>query len=205
VRLLGRPLASYRLRDLARVRSVLPQQTAMEFAFTVEQVVAMGRSEASAAATAEEERAAVRRCMARAEVLQLAERSVTTLSGGERARVTLARILAQDAAVMLLDEPTAALDLRHQELVMGLAAELARAGRAVVAVLHDLNLAAAHAERVAVMCEGRIEACAEPWAALHAERLGRVFGHPVRVVPRPGGDRPLVLPEPRPSWASTAP
>jgi iron complex transport system ATP-binding protein len=205
VRLAGRPVGAYRPRELARLRAVLPQQTVLQFAFTVEQVVTMGRSAARSRLGPEEERAAVRRCMADAEVLDLAARRFPTLSGGERARVTLARVLAQGAPALLLDEPTAALDLRHQGLVMGLAARLAREGRAIVAVLHDLNLAAAHADRVAVLCEGRLETCGRPWEALRPERLRRVFGHPVRVLPHPERDCPLVVPavaadrSPRPS------
>ena len=199
VRLFGRLLDDYRLRELARLRAVLPQHTAMEFAFSVEEVVAMGRAAAPASATASEERRRVRACMAQAEVLDLAGRLVTTLSGGERARVTLARVLAQDAPLLLLDEPTAALDLRHQELVMDLAGALAHSGRAVVAVLHDLNLAAAHADRVAVMRDGRLEVCAEP--------LDRAAGGPDRPGLRPsraGGPPARRRPAPRARGAGYA-
>lgn len=86
---------------------------------------------------------------------------------------------------------------------MGLAARLAREGRAIVAVLHDLNLAAAHADRVAVLSGGRLETCGRPWDALRPERLRRVFGHAVRVLPHPERDCPLIVPAVRDDGPAT--
>lgn len=111
--------------------------------------------------------------------------------------VNLARILAQQTAVVLLDEPTAALDLGHQELVLTIARELAGAGRTVVVVLHELNLAARYAERVVVLHGGRVVADAPPSQALIAERISVIYGHPVAVIDHPlVPGRPLVLPTP---------
>jgi iron complex transport system ATP-binding protein len=192
VRLGGRALTSYRAPDLARRRAVLPQSSILQFAFTVRQVVELGRAPWSKKFTARDEQA-VDAAMAATDVLPFAARNYLSLSGGEAARVSLARVLAQDTPLVLLDEPTASLDLRHQELAMAVARRLADAGRAVIAVLHDLNLAAAHADRVAVMAGGRLAAVGPPAEVLADDLLTTVYGHPVTVVAHPRRNCPLVL------------
>jgi len=193
----GEPVSALSARALALRRAVLPQQTLARFAFTVEEVVAMGRSPHVGPLSRLQARDldAVRAAMAGAEVVELAERRFPTLSGGEAARAALARVLAQEAPVLLLDEPTAALDLRHQEMVMRLARKLARGARrsAVVVVLHDLNLASAWADRIGVMAGGRLVTCAPPWEALTADLVRRVFDHSVIVARHPARDCPLVV------------
>ena len=192
----GRPLARYGARELALRRALLPQQTILQFAFTARAVVAMGRHpHLGMTGESPQDDAVVEAALARTETLALAERVYPSLSGGEQARVSLARILAQEAPILLLDEPTAALDLRHQQAVLRIARELAAEGVAVLAVLHDLNLAAAHADRIALLDAGRLVAEGSPWEVLTAERLSAVFAHPVAVVPHPQRDCPLVLPE----------
>jgi iron complex transport system ATP-binding protein len=188
MRVLGRPVGSWRPRDLARIRAVMPQQTVLQFAFTAEEVVAMGRSPYR-----DDSRAPVSRAMAATETADLAPRSFPTLSGGEQSRVTLARVLAQEPEILLLDEPTASLDVRHQELAMRLARGLADRGKAVVAVLHDLNAAAAYADEIAVLKDGRLAAIGPPWRVLTEDLLHDVFEHRVRVVPHPACDCPLVV------------
>jgi iron complex transport system ATP-binding protein len=116
------------------------------------------------------------------------------LSGGERARVSLARALAQDSQLLLLDEPTAALDLHHQETVLQLARDRAAAGDAVVVVLHDLNLAAGYADQVAVLSHGALAAFGVPDETLTAELLSEVYRHPVQVWPHPDTTAPVILP-----------
>ncbi|MGW3813784.1 ATP-binding cassette domain-containing protein [Streptomyces sp. NPDC005046] len=111
--------------------------------------------------------------------------SFAALSGGERARVALARVLAQRAPPLLLDEPTAALDLRHQELVLRVCRERAHAGDAVVVVLHNLALAAAYAHRVAILCAGRVAAHGRPADVFTDGLLTDVYRQPVEVVPHP--------------------
>jgi iron complex transport system ATP-binding protein len=191
----GRPIGSYGAGALARLRSVLPQQSWIQFAFTVRQVVEMGRSPYHAAKRdpAEEARV-VREAMRAADVAALAERAYPGLSGGEQSRACLARVLAQDTPLVLLDEPTAALDIRHQHQVLGVVRGLAQAGKAVVAVLHDLNLAAAYATRVVAMHRGMAVADGVPEEVLTASVLSRIYEHPVEVVRTGSPERLVVLP-----------
>ena len=193
VELCGRPLAKVGHMERARLRAVMPQETVLQFAFTVREVVAMGRHPHRGAGT-ERDGEAVDSAMRWTEVQGLEERTFPTLSGGERSRTTLARVLAQEAPILLLDEPTAALDIRHQERAMTVARSFADAGGAVVAVLHDLNLAAAYADRIALLDGGRLAGLGSPWAVLREDLLGSVFGHPVSVTRSPSGDAPLVVP-----------
>jgi iron complex transport system ATP-binding protein len=193
--LAGKPLGSYRPRQLARQRAVLPQQTVLQFAFTAEEVVELGRSphRRRFGGTTADDLRAVRQAMADVDVEELAARSFPTLSAGEQARVSLARVLAQETELLLLDEPTAALDLRHQELVMRLARELVDLGRTVVAIVHDLNLAARHADDVALLKEGALVVLGPPWDVLTEATVEAVFEQPVRVVPHPDYDRPVLV------------
>mgnify|MGYP000959920256 CR=1 FL=1 len=111
----------------------------------------------------------------------------------EAARTSLARALAQQTPVLLLDEPTAALDLRHQERTLRSARELAAQGRCVVVVLHDLNLASAYADRIVMLCDGRIAADGPPREVLTREIIGKVYGQPVQVIEHPTRGVPLVV------------
>jgi iron complex transport system ATP-binding protein len=190
----GRPLSEYRARDLALRRAVMPQQTVLQFAFAAQEVVLMGRSPHVRGGESANDLAVVRTCMERTDSLQFAARAYPSLSTGEQQRVTLARVLAQETPVLLLDEPTAALDIRHQELVMQIARQSADAGAAVLAVLHDLNLAAAYADRIAVLSRGRLAALGTPWEVFSEPLLSEVFEHPVAVIRHPLRDCPLVMP-----------
>ena len=194
VHLHGRPVRHWRTTELAMRRAVLPQHGTVSFPFVVTQVVAMGRAPWAGTPLAVDDGSAVAEAMAATSVTEFADRTVTTLSGGERARVALARVLAQRTGILLLDEPTAALDLHHQDLVLSLATERARAGCAVLVVLHDLNLAGAYADRVAVLSGGRLAACGPPGDVLTADLLGSVYGRPVEILRHPRTGAPLVLP-----------
>ncbi|CAM5474170.1 Vitamin B12 import ATP-binding protein BtuD [Streptomyces cyaneofuscatus] len=163
---------------------MLPQSAVLSFPFPVEDVVRMGRAPWAGTELEDEDDTAVAAAMAATEVTRFAARPFSELSGGERA-AALARVLAQRAPLMLLDEPTAALDLRHQELVLRICRERAAAGDAVVVVLHDLGLAAAYADRVAVLHEGRIAVVGPPREIFDGELLGEVYRQPVEVFPHP--------------------
>ncbi|MEU9359405.1 heme ABC transporter ATP-binding protein [Streptomyces sp. NPDC048301] len=194
VRLDGRPVAAWSAAELALRRAVLPQSAALAFPFPVEQVVRMGRAPWAGTHREAEDDAAVAGAMTATEVTEFASRPFSALSGGERARVALARVLAQRAPLLLLDEPTAALDLRHQELVLRICRERAAAGDAVVVVLHDLGLAAAYADRAVVLRSGRVAAAGPPSEVFTDGLLGEVYRQPVEVFPHPRTGVPLVVP-----------
>ncbi|MEV5309141.1 heme ABC transporter ATP-binding protein [Streptomyces sp. NPDC052610] len=194
VRIHGRPAGDWPAPELALRRSVLPQSAALSFPFTVAEVVRMGRAPYAGTPLEDQDDTAVAAAMAATEVTAFAVRPFSALSGGERARVALARVLAQRAPLLLLDEPTAALDLRHQELVLRLCRERAAAGDAVVVVLHDLGLAAAYAHRVAVLRAGRVAAAGPPAEVFSGRLLSEVYGQPVEVLPHPRTGAVLVTP-----------
>ncbi|MCW8219855.1 heme ABC transporter ATP-binding protein [Streptomyces griseolus] len=195
IRIDGRPAAAWSPPELALRRAVLPQSAALSFPFPVEDVVRMGRAPWAGTAKEDEDDVAVASAMEATEVTRFAARPFSALSGGERARVALARVLAQRAPLLLLDEPTAALDLRHQELVLRICRERAAAGDAVVVVLHDLGLAAAYADRAVVLRDGRVAVDGPPAEVFTGELLGEVYRQPVEVFPHPRTGAPLVVPE----------
>lgn len=197
VLLAGRDTAHWPAAELARQRSVLLQRNDVSFPFTVAQVIAMGRDPWIGQATAQQDDDALGAAVRATDVGSLLDRTFQELSGGERARVSLARVLAQDTPITLLDEPTAALDLRHQEDVMTLASGLTGQGRAMVVVLHDLSLAAAYADRIAVLSAGALVGVGAPAKVLTPSVIQTVYGVPVHIDRDPDGHL-LVLPQ-RPS------
>ncbi|MEX1208062.1 MAG: heme ABC transporter ATP-binding protein [Acidimicrobiia bacterium] len=190
VRVQGNPPGDVSPLALARLRAVLPQQTILLFAFRCLDVVMMGRHPHGDADAESKAMAA----METTDTLQFSSRAYPTLSGGEQTRVSLARVLAQETPVLFLDEPTASLDLSHQELVMGTLRGLSRAGATVVAVLHDLNLASRFADRVVLMHRGRVFAEGTPTEVLTADAVAEVYEVPIEVVDHPTLGYSLILP-----------
>lgn len=190
----GRELRGYRAAELARTRAVLPQHATLSFPFTAGEVVRMGRAPWHGRPESDRDELLVGTAMRRTGTSAFAGRPFPALSGGEQARVALARVLAQAAPVLLLDEPTAALDLRHQEEVLATARERAGAGDAVVVVLHDLGLAAAYADRVVVLADGRVTGHGPPAEVFTEQLLSRVYGHPIEVLAHPRTGELLVVP-----------
>ncbi len=199
ISLKGIRLAAYAPSTLARHRAVLSQSIQVAFPFTVAEVVAMGAPDRRGAALD----ALVASALAEVDLAAFGHRVITTLSGGEQQRAHLARVLVQiacgeavhGAGLLLLDEPTASLDLRHQLDVLDAVRHCAERGAAVVAVLHDLNLAALFADRIIVLHRGCIAAAGRPYETITDVTLERVFGvsAPVGHVPPPGV--PFVLPQ----------
>jgi len=177
LRLDGVDLAALRPAERARHIAYLPQEREVAWAMSVEAVVALGRlpHHARFAAPSARDRAAVDAAIARMDLSAFRHRTVTSLSGGERARVLIARALAQETPVLLADEPLAGLDPQHQIALMRLFRELAAEGRIVVASMHDLTLAARWCDRLLLLREGRAFAEGPPQTVLTAATLAEVY------------------------------
>jgi ABC-type cobalamin/Fe3+-siderophores transport system ATPase subunit len=185
----GRPVTSWRRREIARRVAFVPQAEPLAFPMSVRTLVEMGRyphvGVLGRATSADHE--AVESAMERAGVIDLADRSITTLSGGERQRARIARALAQEPSTLVLDEPTAALDLHFEMETFELMRDLARdSGFTVVVATHNLNLAARFSSHLVLLGRGRIEAVGAPTEVFVDDTLERVFQWPVVVMPHPG-------------------
>jgi iron complex transport system ATP-binding protein len=181
---------------VAQVCALVPQEPRLDWPFTVREAVMMGRAahQGLLAIPGRYDTGAVEGALAACDLTHLADRRVDALSGGERRRVFFARALAQEPRVLLLDEPTAFLDLAHQVAAMEMARVAARGGLCVVAVLHDLNQAAAACDRLVVMGAGRVVAEGPPAEVLTAERVREVWGVPVWRGENGATGAPVVLP-----------
>jgi iron complex transport system ATP-binding protein len=190
----GRPLASLGRDELARRIAVVPQPSSLPFSATVEDVVALGRlpHEDRLRGLRPADRAAVAAAIDRVGLGRLVGRDVRELSLGERQLVLLAVAIAQAAPIVMLDEPTVHLDIRHQFDVMDLLADLNRRdGRTIVTVLHDLHLAATRIPRIVVVADGRIVADGPPAGALGGDRIRDVFGVEPGLLPEGPWSRPV--------------
>ncbi|MDR0993915.1 MAG: ABC transporter ATP-binding protein [Verrucomicrobiota bacterium] len=192
----GVPVGGISRRLLARSLGFLPQESAPLFDYTVEQVAALGRHAYGAGleATAPEDRAAVDCALDAVELTALRRRRLSHLSGGERRRAWIASALAQEPSLLLLDEPTLALDLHQAASVMQVLSARSASKTRMVVVLHDLNLAALFCPRVILMQNGRIEADDVPSRIFTRERLKAVYGSGVEVFLHPRTQRPVVQP-----------
>jgi len=200
VEICGRALNTYDRRALAKVIAVVAQENIVAFRFTVLEIVLMGRAPHLGAFRFESpaDLEIARDALERFDLLEFAHRHVEELSGGERKRVFLARALAQQPRVVMLDEPTAFLDLRHVAGIFARFRELAaERGLAVVATLHDLNAAAAYADRVMLLKEGAAVATGTPLEVLTEDNLSRVYETEVYVGRNPNTGALAILPSGR--------
>jgi iron complex transport system ATP-binding protein len=190
----GSDIGTWNRGQLARALAYLPQERLVHWALTARAVVALGRlpHQPFGAGESAADRAAIDAALAAADAAYLAQRPVPELSGGERARVLVARALAQEPRVLLADEPAAGLDPAHQLILFQHLAALAAAGRTVVVALHDLSLAARFCHRIALVHEGRTLASGTPQEVLTPEHLAAAYGIATRY--RTIDGVPVVLP-----------
>lgn len=199
----GRELSSMRPAEAAALRAVLPQAASLSFPYTVREVVRLGILGGHSGTLPHQEQSLPERALARVDLAGFAGRYYQELSGGEQQRVQLARVLCQvwkpvldgQPRYLLLDEPVSSLDIKHQLLVMRIARAFAEEGGGVVAVLHDLNLMAACADRAVVMKNGRAVAAGTPADVMRNGLLSDVFDCALKVGVAPQGATPFVLPQ----------
>ena len=198
----GRDLSGLRPWQAAEMRAVLPQATTLAFPFTVREIVTLGLMNGRSGAQAGAEHEIVEEALARVDLDGFAGRYYQQLSGGEQQRVQLARVLCQvwlpvlDGAPrwLLLDEPVSSLDIRHQLVIMEIARDFAARGGGVVAVLHDLNLAAMHADVIYAIRDGRVAASGRPAQVLTEELMTEIFGCPLKVAWMTDVQRHVIMP-----------
>ena len=204
VEFFGLPYTDWSARDLAERRSVLPQHSSLTFPFTVEEVVALGRSAHRSGAA--QDRKIIAELIRLCDLQALRTRLYPWLSGGEKQRVQLARVLAQiwrevqsgpvaatQARYLFLDEPTSALDIAHQHGMLQLAKQLTAQGEGVIVILHDLNMASAYADRVVILDHGKVAGAGTVESVFQRDLIREIFGVTVEIIEHPERGKPWVI------------
>lgn len=201
VLLMQRPLPLWSRKENAKRRAVLSQRVTLTFSFSVLEVVLMGRTPHNNGYEREEDWQIAHDALDRVGLSALAERPYTTLSGGEQQRVQMARVMAQiwttpeeGHRYLLLDEPTNSLDLTYQHSILKLARQFADEGTAVLAILHDLNLAAQYSDHIVMLKNGQVQCQGTPHEVITAERVLKVFDLAVHILPHPQQGFPFMMP-----------
>ncbi|MWV65176.1 ATP-binding cassette domain-containing protein [Halorubrum sp. JWXQ-INN 858] len=199
VRVAGDPASGLSAREMGRRIASVPQETSLSFDFPVRNVVEMGRTPHLGRFDGHgaDDAAAVREAMAVTDVERFADRPITEVSGGERGRVLLARALAQSTPALLLDEPTASLDVNHAVRTLELVRGLVDDGKTAVAAIHDLGMAARYCDELVLIAGGRVHAAGPPDDVLDAETLRETFDAAAFVGRDPATGAPAVTPFPR--------
>jgi iron complex transport system ATP-binding protein len=206
IELLGRPLAGYRMKELARSLAFLPQRPLLADGIRVEQLVQYGRhphqgwfSQWSA-----EDARQVARARAAMQLDAIWQQPAASLSGGQAQRAWLGMILAQNTELVLLDEPTSALDIGHQAEVMEAVLRIAAEGRSVLIVIHDLGVAARYCDQLIALADGRIQAMGPPREVISKSLIDRLYATDVDILTAPGDGAPVIVPRRRPTHPSPA-
>ena len=213
IRINGHDVASMDLSKAATLRAVLPQSSSLPFPFTVREVVALGLTAGRPGVPLGALRRLPDEALARVDLAGFGGRFYGELSGGEQQRVQLARVICQvwepvlDGAprFLFLDEPVSSLDIKHQLMIMDVARQFAAAGGGVIAILHDLNLAAMYADQIVAIRKGSLAGCGTPAEVLTDALIAQVFDCPMRVGALPTGNIPFVLPQSAQRFAAAAP
>src|ERR1043166_7510469 len=200
VRLNQKDIRTYKRKELSRLFAVVPQESAVAFPYTVAEIVLMGRASFHSPLAFEDKKDldVARKSMELTDTLAFSDRYLHELSGGEKQRVMIARAVAQEPKILLLDEPSAFLDLKHQVHILDLMRQLNREqGLTIVAALHDLNLAALYFNRLVMLRDGKIYRDGSPGNVITEETINEVYGIPVLVQQDSSAERPQVFIRPK--------
>jgi len=194
VKLHGKPTTSLTSRHIARALAIVEQESMLGVDLTVRELVSLGRLPHQTLLHREtaEDKCIVARALAKTGISHLAERTLSKLSGGEKQRSRIAMALAQDSPILILDEPTTHLDIRHQMELLALLVSLAGEGMTIIAVLHDINLAALYCHRLVVMSDGKIFAQGSPGEIMNAGFIEAVYGCRVEIFSHPSAGIPQI-------------